>query len=115
VKLFHLSEGLLRSFKRSSSEESQLWVVIGGSEKKPVVMCGNWNVRQAVSQQVYRVTPLTTFCIHTGFQSFLTLISRTVHHAVLKFSQYHKKPLQQASKHVHINTRAPPDAFQTQY
>ena len=33
MKLFHLSEGLLRSFKRSSTEESQLWVVIGGSEK----------------------------------------------------------------------------------
>jgi len=30
---FHLTEGLLRSFKRWSSEESQLWVVIGGSEK----------------------------------------------------------------------------------
>jgi len=30
---FCLTEGLLRSFKRRSSEESQLWVVIGGYEK----------------------------------------------------------------------------------
>ena len=31
-------------------------------KKKPVVMCGNWNVRQAMSQQVFRVT---TFCFKT--------------------------------------------------
>jgi len=30
-------------------------------------MCGNWNVRQAVSQQVFKVT---TFCTDTCFQSF---------------------------------------------
>ena len=38
------------------SEESQLWVVVGGSAKEPVAMCGNWNVGQAMSQQVFRVT-----------------------------------------------------------
>jgi len=31
------------------TEESQLWAVNGGTEKKePLVMCGNWNVRQAI-------------------------------------------------------------------
>ena len=33
AKLFHLTEGLMRSFKRWSAEEKQLWVFIGGSEK----------------------------------------------------------------------------------
>jgi len=55
VKLFHLTEGLLCSFRRW-----RLW-------KEPVVMSGNWNVRQAISQQVFKVT---TFCINTWFQSF---------------------------------------------
>jgi len=49
------------------SEKSQLWIV-SGSEKKPAVVCGNWNVSQAMSQQVFRVT---TFCINTCFQSSL--------------------------------------------
>ena len=30
------------------SEKSQLWAVIGDSEKKPVVMSGNWNVTASV-------------------------------------------------------------------
>jgi len=49
--------------------KSQLWVVITHQWlwKEPVVMCGNWNVRQAMSQQVFRVT---TFCINTCFQFF---------------------------------------------
>ena len=61
--------------------------------KRTVVMCGNWNVRQAMSHQVFRVTNFCTTC----FQSFLTLISRIVHHAVLKFRPCHNKPLPQAS------------------
>jgi len=36
--------------------------------KEPVIMCGNWNVRQATSQQVLKVTIL---CANTCFQSFL--------------------------------------------
>ena len=67
-------------------------------------MCGNWNVRQAVSQQVFRVT---TFCIITCFQSFSTLFRRVVHHAVLAFSPCRNKPLPQAST---CPTRAPPVA-----
>jgi len=94
AKLFHLTEVLLRSFKRC-----RLWwePVVGCHRwnwKEPVVMCGNWNVRQAVSQQVFRVT---TFCISTCFQSFSTLFGRMVHHAVLKFSPCCNKPLLQAA------------------
>jgi len=99
AKLFYLTEGLLRSFKRW-----KLWKepVVGCHWwlwKEPVAMCGNWNDRQAMSQQVFRVA---TFCINTCFQSFSTLFCRIVHHAVLKFS---RKP-----QHVHISTRAPPVA-----
>ena len=68
------------------SEKSQLWFVLGGSEKN---RRGNWNVRQAMLQQVFRVT---IFCINTCFQSFSTLICRVVHHAVLKFSPRRNKP-----------------------
>jgi len=90
AKLFHLTEGLLRSFKRW-----RLWrePVVGCRRwlwKELVVMCGNWNVRQAV----FRVT---TFCISTCLQSFSTSISHIVHHAVLKFSPCRNKPLPQAS------------------
>ena len=72
AKLFHLTEGLLLSFKCWKLHKEP---VVGYRQwlwKEPVVMCGNWNVRQAVSQQVFR---LTTFCINTCFQSFLALIS----------------------------------------
>ena len=87
-------EGLLRFFKCW-----RLWrePVVGCHQwlwKEPVVMCSNWNVWQAMSQQVFTVT---TFCINTCFQSFLTLICRTIHHAVLKFSPCPNKPLPQAS------------------
>ena len=43
-----------------SSECWWLW-------KKPVVMCSNCYVRQATSQQVFK---MTTFCTDTCFQSF---------------------------------------------
>ena len=43
-----------------SSKHCWLW-------KEPVVMCGNWNVMQATSEQVFKVT---TFCTDTCFQSF---------------------------------------------
>ena len=61
AKLFHLTEGLLRSFKRW-----RLWrePVVGCHQwlwKEPVVMCVNWNVRHAMSQQVFRVI---TFCVN---------------------------------------------------
>ena len=57
--------------------------------KEPVMMCGNLNVKQATSQQVFK---LTTFCMDTHFQSFSPLINRIVHHVLLKFS-----PSQQAA------------------
>jgi len=46
-------------------------------------MCGNWNVRQAMSQQMLKVI---TFCMDTWFQSFSPLINCIVHHALLKSS-----------------------------
>jgi len=100
-KLFHLTEGLLRSFKmlealkRASSGLSSVALKRTG--------CDVWQLEcQASNGKVFRVT---TFCTDTCFQSFLTLISRTVHHSVLKFSPCRNKPL---PHHVHINTRAPP-------
>ena len=55
-------------------------------------MCAKWNVRQATSQQVFKVT---TFCTDTCFQSFLPLIKCIVHHDVLKFSSCYNKTLPQ--------------------
>ena len=79
--------------------------------KEPVVTCGNWNVKQTTSQQVFRVT---TFYMNTCFQSFLPLISRVVHHAVLKFSPCRNKPRPQLvrvadwySIHALVPQRAP--------
>jgi len=92
--LFHLTEDLLCSFKRGRLWKKPVADCRRWLWKEPVVLCGNWNVRQAVSQQVFRVT---TFCINTCFQSFSTLISRIVHHAVLKFSLCCNKRLPQAS------------------
>ena len=102
AKLFHLTEGLLHSFKRWKLRKQPVVGCRGWLWKEPVVVCGNWNVGQATSQQVFRVT---TFCVNTCFQSFATLISRIVHHVVLKFSSCRNKP-----QHVHINTGARPVA-----
>jgi len=52
----------------------------------------NWNVRQAMSHQLFRVT---TFCFNTCFQSFLILFGRIVHHAEVKFSPCRKAAVQQ--------------------
>jgi len=109
---FYPTEGLLRSFKRWSSEEIQLWICHRWLWKEPVVMCGNWNVRQAMSQQVFRVT---TCCISTCLQSFSTLISRIAHHAVLKFSPCRNNPLPQASTCPYPYTRSSCSVPQTQY
>jgi len=98
AKLFHLTEGLLRSFRRWRLWKEPVVGCLRWLWKGPVVMCVSWNVRQALSQQVFRVT---TFCINTCFQSFSTLFSHVVHHAVLKFGPRRNKPLPQAS------TRAP--------
>ena len=93
---------------------------VGGSEvgcrqwlwKEPVVMCGNWNVGQAMSHQVFRVT---TFCFNTCFQSFLALFGRIVDHAVLKFSLCRNKPLSQALRCPYQYTRSFCSVPQTQY
>jgi len=75
-------------------------------------MCGNWNVRQATSQQVFRVT---TFCINTCFQSFSTLISHIIHHAVLKFSPCRNKLLLKAATCLYQYTRSSCRMRQMQY
>jgi len=80
VELLHLTEDKLFS--------SKCW----WHWKEPVAMCGNLNVRQATSQQLLKVT---TFYMDTRFQSFSPLISRIVHHALLKFSPCLNKPLPQ--------------------
>jgi len=68
-----------------SSKHWWLW-------EEPAVMCGNWNVKQATSQQVFKVT---TFCTDICFQSFLPLINCIVHHALVKFSPCCNKTLPQ--------------------
>jgi len=64
---FHLTEGLLCFFKRWRLWKEPVTGCRRWLWKETVVMSGNWNVRQAVSQQVFRVT---IFCISTCFQSF---------------------------------------------
>ena len=108
---FYLTEVLLRSTKRW-----RLWVKRASCRrwlwKELVVMCGIWNVRQAVSQQVFRVTILY---VNTCFQSFSTLISRIVHHVVLIFSPCRNKLLPQASTCPYQYRRSSCSVHQTQY
>jgi len=111
AKLFRLTEGLLRSFKTLEAVK-RASCGLSSVALKPVVTCGNWNVWQAVSQQVFR---LTTFCVNTCFQSFSTLISRIVNHTVLKFSPCGNKPLPQASTCPYQYTRSSCSVLQTQY
>jgi len=54
AKLFHLTEVLLRSFKRWRFYREPVVVCRRWLWKEPAVMCGNWNVRQAMSQQWQR-------------------------------------------------------------
>jgi len=98
AKLFHLTEGLLRSFKcwrlwKEPVVDCHQWLW-----KEPVVMCGNWNVRQAMSQQVYCIEWPPSALIHASS------LFRHCSVAVLKFSPCRNKPLQQAST---CPTRAP--------
>ena len=78
AKLFHLTEGLLHSFKRWRLWREQV-------RPRPLTVavalkrtgCDVWQlechyVRQAMSQQVFRVT---SYCVNTRFQSFSTLFS----------------------------------------
>jgi len=112
AKLFHLTEGLLRSFKRWRLWKEPVVDYHRWLWKEPVVMCGNCNVRQAMSQQVFRVT---AFCVNTCFQSFSTLFGYIVHHAVLKFSPCRNKPLPLASTCPYQYTRSSYSVPQTQY
>ena len=68
------------------SEESQLWVVIGGSEKNQL-LC----VATGMSGKQHH-SKNSEWPPSTCFQSFSTLISCTVYYAVLKFSPCRNKP-----------------------
>ena len=70
-------------------------------------MCGNWNVKQATSKQMFKVT---TFCMDTRFQSFSPLINRIVHNAVLKFSKMSQQAAAATRPYLRLvlDTRAPP-------
>jgi len=107
---FYLTEGLLHSFKHW-----RLWKepAVGCRQWlwKPVVMHGNRNVRHTMSQKVF----MTTFYINICFQSFSTLISRMVHHAVLKFSPCRNKLLLQAWTCLYRYTHSSCSVPQTQY
>jgi len=72
---------------------TNLWI----AKLEPVVMCGSWNVRQAMSQQVFTVT---TFCVNTCFQSLSTLLCWN---SALVPTSRCRKP-----QHVHINPAAYP-------
>jgi len=103
AKRFHQTEVLLRSFKRWGLWKEAVVGYCWRPWKEPTVMCGNWNIRQELLQQVFRVT---TFCVNTCFRSFSTHVSRIVHHAVLKFSSCRNKPLPQASTCPYQYTRS---------
>jgi len=94
------------------SEKSQLWVVVGGSEKNRLWCVATRMSGMQCHSKVFRVT---TFCVCTCFQSFSTLISRTLLHAVLKFSPCHNKPLPQASTCHYQYTPSSCSMPQTQY
>ena len=94
---FFSSDWRFVAFFQTLEALKRTWLVVGCHRwlwKEPVVMCGNWIVRQAMSQQAFRVT---TFSVNICFQSFSTLFGCIVHHAVLKFSPCRNKPLLQAS------------------
>jgi len=78
----------------AGSEDSQLLVVISGSEKNRL-----WCVATGMSgKQCYSKCSEWPPCALIHASSFFsTLISRTAHHAVLKFSPCRNKPLPQAS------------------
>ena len=106
AKLFHLTEGLLPSFKHRRLWKQPVVCCCRWLWKEPAVICGNWNVRQAISKQVFRVT---IFSVNTCFVFFphwsvaqcTTLCWNSAHVAT---SHCHK------SQRVHINTHTPPVA-----
>jgi len=89
------------------SEESQFWVVVGGSEK-------NWLWCVATGMSSKQCHSKCLAIIHAS-SLFSTLISRIVHHALLKFSPYRNKLLPQASTCPYQYTRSSCSVPQTQY
>ena len=76
-KVVHKFESTLFSLKK-----------VGGSEKKPVVLCGKY--MEAMLQRVFKVT---TLCMDTRSQSFPPLVNGLIHVALLQFSPRLNKPL----------------------
>jgi len=81
AKLLHLTEGLLRSFKRWRIWREPVLDCFGGSGNNRLwCVATGMSGKQCHVQQVFTVAIIY---INTYFQSSSTLISRTVHHAVL--------------------------------
>ena len=112
VRLFTLSQKETHCNPNvGGSEESQMWVVIGGSKKNRL-----WCVTTGLSsKQCHSKCSEWPFSAYTCFQSFSSLISHTVHQAVLKFSLCRNKPLPPASTCPHQYTRSSCSVPQTQY
>ena len=73
-KMWNFFIWLLRSFRRWRLWQSQLWVVVGGSEKNQL-----WCVATGMSgKQCHSKCSVTTFCINICFLSFSTPFSRTL-------------------------------------
>ena len=106
AKLFHLTEGLLHSFKRWRFSKQPVVGCHRWLWKEPVVMCGNWNVKQAMWQQVCRWPPsalihASNFLRHWSVAQYTTLCWNSAHIATSRC----RRP-----QHVRINTCAPPVA-----
>jgi len=93
---------VVRALKRASCELLLVSVALNRADCDG----GNWNVRQAMSQQV--VFRVTSFCINTCFQSFSTLTSRIVGYTTLCWNLAHVATSRcHKPQHAHISTHAP--------
>jgi len=81
AKLFSSDWRFVAFFQTLETPNSQLWVVVGGSEKNRL-----WRVATGMSGKQCH-SKCSEWPTSACFQSFSTLISRIEHHAVLKFSR----------------------------
>jgi len=80
VELHHRAK-----FSQNRSSRGRDMAFFDFSKWRPVVLCGNLNVRQATSQQVFKSDHLLGFYMDTRFQSFSPMINRIVCHALLNY------------------------------
>ena len=94
------------------SKKSQLWVVFSGCEKNRL-----WCVATGMlgKQCHSKCSKWPRSALMHAYQSFSTLFGCIVHHAVLKFSPGHNKPLPQASTCPYQYTRSSCSVPRTQY